>query len=71
MDILPVQSIVPAPPTRRAGPEGSESTISAVYEVNPRALELRSDDVDFVAPSTSAPPRAFLRRQRSARKEDA
>jgi hypothetical protein len=69
------QSIVPAPPARRAAlPEAaSVSTLSAVYQLDPRVLDpLAAHGSDYVAPSSAAaPPPAFLRRQRSARKEDA
>lgn len=72
-DVSAVRSIVPAPPARRAGPQDSASlsAISALYEVEPRVLDSHaSDGGGYIAPSASAAP-AFLRRQRSGRKEDA
>jgi hypothetical protein len=76
LDALPsVRSIVPAPPERRAGPQdaASLSAVAAVYEVEPRVLDSQaSSDQGYVAPSiATAPPPAFLRRQRSGRKGDA
>ncbi len=72
-DIPAVRSIVPAPPVRRAGPQDSASVsaISALYEVEPRVLDSHATSGGgYIAPSASVAP-AFLRRQRSGRKEDA
>jgi hypothetical protein len=70
---LTARSIVPVPPARRAAPQEAASK-SAVYQAQPRELDHPSDSGGWVAPpsATAAPPaNAFLRRQRSGRKEDA
>ena len=73
VDDLPSVSIVPIPPSEsgRSLEALPVSSISAVYQVEPRLLNsVAASDAEYVAPSTSAAP-AFLRRQRGSKKEEA
>jgi hypothetical protein len=68
-----VQSIASTPPVQPAAPpdETPGSAPTAVYELEPRVLTETTSDTVYTAPSSSVAPPAFLRRQRSALKEDA